>query len=284
MKRHFMAIFAVLALLSMATLIFSQALPQVKASGSSMIYGCRDWGNTDTQKAVCTSMCQNIKSAFQSNAYFTSIGNNYGPYTTKDMVLQQANYNQQHYSWNTVFYVGHSAINQLPSPQTVTVYMNGHPNDPDLVDNQVYPNTGSGNHYFVFWWSCASANYIGSGSPSPWQLAYCWTHKDSSQLSSDGYNSPSGSACYIGFQYASPALDSVDPFAWANYGAFVSDFYYCAAQSHLSIKASLDASAQYITSNPYWTLRNLQLYQGYYYQGWFCYIKVFGNGNMVIPY
>jgi hypothetical protein len=164
--------------------------------------------------------------------------------------------------------------------------MNLHPYTEDLLDYTIWPNTGYYTHYFVFFWSCGTANYIGAADPNPpWQLAYCWTHRDGGAISSDGYTNPWGGAAYIGFQYGSPALSSYDQYGGVyNYGTFVQKFYEYAAQGHQSINTALNNAAKYITGNPQATLQSLQLKQGYDVQGMWSYIRIFGNGNMKIPW
>lgn len=265
----------------------SSSIPTVQAYGSSQTYGCRDYGNTDLEKQVCTTMTESIRSSFASNNFaYGYVQNYYGPATAADFILTRASIAQQSYSWNTVFYVGHSGIDQLGTPQHINVYMNLHPYTPDLLDYNVWSNTGYGTHYFVFFWSCGTANYIGAADPNPpWQLAYCWTHRDGGAISSDGYGNPWGSACYIGFQYGSPALCSYDAYGGVyNYGTFVQKFYEYAVQGHQPINTALNNAAKYITGNPQATLQSLQLKQGYDVQGLWSYIRVFGNGGMTIPY
>ncbi|MFA5364793.1 MAG: hypothetical protein WC325_06385 [Candidatus Bathyarchaeia archaeon] len=252
-----------------------------------MIYGCRDWGNDFDEIVACTFMCSSISVFFANTQVFSSVANNYGPYTTQQMVLNQAAWNQQYYDWNTVFYVGHSQIDQISAPQHLTVYMNSHPTPPDLIDYQIYPNTSEGDHHFVCWWSCGSANYIGSGSPSPWQLAYCWTHN--TQLSSDGYSNPwsigNPPTCFIGFQYGSKPLSDIDPNgAIYNYADFVEKFYYYAVYDHQTLNDALDLAAKYVMGDDEATLGSLELKQGYYVGDQWSYIRVFGNGELVIPY
>jgi hypothetical protein len=232
--------------------------------------------------------------SFTANSYFWWDANLYGSLTTQSEMLSVTYSQEQNYGWNTALYIGDSIFpsNQYPGPpQNLWLY----PNDYDITHQQIWDfyidmATGQGTHYFVFLWSCGSANFIGAGQPTQygqaWGMAYCWTKKDGGMISSDGYGNPWGSATFIGFQYGSPNLDQKDP-NYPNggtYSTFLQRFYYWAVQQHRPINDALNRAAQDISGNPQATLQSLKLKTGYYVQGLWSYIRVFGNGNMVIPY
>jgi hypothetical protein len=102
-------------------------------------------------------------------------------------------------------------------------------------------------------------------------------------MSTDGWDDPdSGDYCFIVFQYASRGLCEYDPIGWANYGEFVSWFYYYALYYHFSINDAINAAASAILVDGGFT--NCELYYGYEVEGFSCRMRIIGNGNLELPY
>ena len=130
--------------------------------------------------------------------------------------------------------------------------------------------------------------------PSAVGMPLAWT--GTAGMSINGYNSPDyGSYCYIGWEAVSPYMVNPTGYDSLQYKWFPYYFYRYAlgldnGPTHHTMKQSLD----YVTSKilgPGYTFGNSKLYNGYWVQvtgdgmtgWWYCRMRVFGNGNIVLP-
>jgi hypothetical protein len=125
-------------------------------------------------------------------------------------------------------------------------------------------------------------------------MPYAWT--GTLALSKDGYMSAdSSNYCFISFQNHSPWLQDTQFPATTGlqYGYFPYYFYQDAmGTTHATIKASLDYACQQLYG-PGVTFQSSQLHTGWWEQlwdnstnlgWWYNSMKVYGNGNMILPY
>ncbi|MGB9853891.1 MAG: hypothetical protein ACPLRY_03670 [Candidatus Bathyarchaeales archaeon] len=166
-----------------------------------------------------------------------------------------------------------------------------------VVDRDLYGHPGP-KHRFTFIYTCMNGDLIdgdkigfvdtenGTGIVG---MPYAWT--GTVNLSHDGYANPWGEDCYIGFENISKWLcDNSFGDGSKNYGDFVRRFYVHAGSHHDEISWALDmASYEVLGVYPF---DETWLYNGYdvYVPGdppmggnWFSRMRVFGNGDMVLP-
>ena len=161
---------------------------------------------------------------------------------------------------------------------------------------------GGSKERFTFIWTCSNAalmdldndnigdtyGYIDPLNTGLVGMPYAWT--GITTMSQNGYASPdSSNYCYIGFENLSRDLTNNVEFGAYNhnYGDFVRYFYYHAATEHHSIITSLNEATRDASNNNLTYFWQTDLYNGYYEvneQGNFsCRMRVFGNGNLVLP-
>lgn len=114
-------------------------------------------------------------------------------------------------------------------------------------------------------------------------------------MSTDGYSSPSGSYCYIGWENISPFMIN-ETANDVQYKWFPHYFYRYALGidnngEHATIAESLDYAALRVFGSQ--TFDATELYSGYWvykdaegdnYDGWwYCRMRVFGNSNLILP-
>ncbi|MEM4244030.1 MAG: hypothetical protein QXP44_04445 [Candidatus Bathyarchaeia archaeon] len=110
-------------------------------------------------------------------------------------------------------------------------------------------------------------------------------------MSTDGYHSPSGSYCYIGWENISPFMVNPTNYNGKFYKDFVNHFYRYAlgidyGPTHHTIKQSLDYAT--LMTLGIQSLDDTTLYSGYWDPGpggwWYCRLRVYGNSNLILPY
>jgi hypothetical protein len=274
----------------------------VQAYHGSSVYGNVDYNPPDDQERESVVFtCNNIQYCFDQRPSSWRSVNYCGANTTRTNMLDRTLFCEQNYDWSTAFYTGHSAIDQLEAPQHCGLYPNNYDGTNHIWDNSIWGRIINYNHEFVFLWSCGSANYIGGydtvpPTMGPWGMAYCWTGKDDSLLSDDGYGDPwsyNGNTSFIGWQYESRGLKYIEPGAYSDYALFVSHVYYYTVVSNWPINDALDQAARNIRQNPAATFASTELYLGhdipnpaypdYGPPTFHCYMRVFGNGDMKLP-
>jgi hypothetical protein len=173
-----------------------------------------------------------------------------------------------------------------------------------IEDDILYTKTGSKNQ-FTFIWTCVNADWMseslqmnanhelvpgftinnyyfydsyGTGLVG---MPAAWTHDF--DMSSNGYANPdTGSMCYIGFENTSKGLCDNSEFITSNYGEFVRDFYYYALVEHQTIRYALNHA---MDDNGVSSFGVSWLNQGYWDSyGYYCKMRVYGNGNNILPY
>ncbi|MDR2699986.1 MAG: hypothetical protein LBC12_04145 [Nitrososphaerota archaeon] len=119
-------------------------------------------------------------------------------------------------------------------------------------------------------------------------------------MSTNGYTNPSGSYTYIGWECNSPFMGNNPPSGTSSTGAMYYNYPYYFYRfalghdnkgNHGTINQSLDYAARMTfgkdASNKDYTFSTSVLNVGQWRQesaGWFyCRMRVFGNGNMVLP-
>ncbi|MCL1969898.1 MAG: hypothetical protein FWF66_00260, partial [Candidatus Bathyarchaeota archaeon] len=166
-----------------------------------------------------------------------------------------------------------------------------------VVDTTLSSYTGA-KHKFTFIWTCVNGGTTVNGVSNYGYtdangrvvgMPLAWTQK--TNLSKTGYTNPDGSGyAYIGFENTSKYLTDNRDFINGNYGDFCRQFYYYAFVQHLPIKTSLDRATQDVMANPKVTFASTSLYNGYWFTNTVhgitsrCYMRVIGDGNMVLPY
>jgi hypothetical protein len=182
-----------------------------------------------------------------------------------------------------------------------TLHYNYYDNSGDnngIEDSALYPHTGA-KHYFTFIWTCANGDLF--SNPLNGQLCYGYTDTQNSSgivgmpyawtkttsMNQNGYLSSTGSYTYISFENTSLQLKDCSEFVNYNYGDFVRCFYYHAIVDHQPVSAALDSA---ISDMGTWrnSFDDSQLYYGYIRNAngidWQCKMRVYGNGQMVLPY
>jgi len=172
--------------------------------------------------------------------------------------------------------------------------------DQAVNDYEIWPKTNSSVIYFIFIWSCAQGKEIGSYHASYWisQSIYyagtgaagmpcAWTHRNYTQMSSDGYANPdNGPYCFIGFEGWSKPLSEQITGTNKNYGDFVKNFYQNLLQNGRSINQASRAIWGYMGVQYF---DDTVLYNGYWDSVpgrglWFGKMHVYGNGGNTLPH
>lgn len=260
------------------------------------------WGTPCTvsniyEKAAMSDACSNISSLINGRTGWTGY-NYYDGSTTSDNVYYFSDTvrSSPYVSFLATFHVG----DMYPEIRSGTRHYNYYDSSGDgngIEDTDLYSHTGS-KHYFTFIWTCANGDLF--INPITSQLCYgyddtqnysgvvgmpyAWTKTTGMQ---NGYDNPSGSFTYISFENVSKALSDSSEFIYKNYGEFLKCFYHHAIVDHQSINAALDSAMDDMGT---WrdSFDDSELYTGYNvwvngieYQ---CKMRVYGNGNMVLPY
>jgi len=167
-----------------------------------------------------------------------------------------------------------------------------------IEDVDLYPHTGA-KHYFTFIWTCMNGDLF----RNPLNGQFCYGYNDTQNssgivgmpyawtkttgMSQDGYDDPSGSFTYIGFENISKQLKDSSEFITKNYGDFVKHFYYHAVVEHRTVNLALDHAMDDMGTWRH-SFGVSELYTGYnvWHGGieWQCKMRVYGNGDMVLPY
>jgi hypothetical protein len=162
-----------------------------------------------------------------------------------------------------------------------------------ILDKDLVSYTSAKNK-FTFIWTCtngwvnipSSINYYyyldTSNNTGIVGMAYAWTQKNN--MCTTGYISPDNSGVtYIGFENTSKWLSDNSDFKTRNYGDFCREFYNNLF-NHDSVKTSLDKASAYSMGGSTYKFSNTVIYNGYWDSGYFCRMRVLGDGNMVLPY
>ena len=134
-----------------------------------------------------------------------------------------------------------------------------------------------------------------STPPTVVGMPLAWT--GSSSLSINGYNSPDyGSYCYVGWETISPWMVNPTGYNGVQYKWFPYYFYRYALGIdnygvHANIKSSLDYAARMVFG-PRYNFGNSKLASGEWVNStgiglggwWYSRMRVFGNGNLILPY
>ncbi|MCW4024282.1 MAG: hypothetical protein NWF01_04510 [Candidatus Bathyarchaeota archaeon] len=206
-----------------------QAIPDVDVK--SVIYGSLSGQFVNETVDEITAM-QQLANAVTNYFYFAGYDatNAFGAQTNGDTILSNTYNFARGYDYVAVFYHGHMHGEHSYWCPVCNVTWS------DIASRTTWTN------FFVWSWSCMSAQQWGSW-PDNYGLPYAWT-KDL-EMSNDGYSYPSGNHCYIGFEYASPALSSQS--FEDNPGLamdFIINFYNYALVGGYSINDALDQAAQ----------------------------------------
>jgi hypothetical protein len=148
---------------------------------------------------------------------------------------------------------------------------------------------------FTFIWTCVNGglNINPSGGYYTYDnqnkvvgMAFAWTQKGN--MATNGYLSPDNSGvAYIGFENTSKYLTDNSDFKTYNYGDFCKEFYNKLYVNHYSVKEALNAATAKVTGGSSYYFSNTVVYNGYTDPagtGNTCRMRVFGDGNMVLPY
>ncbi|MCL1969850.1 MAG: hypothetical protein FWF66_00005, partial [Candidatus Bathyarchaeota archaeon] len=165
-----------------------------------------------------------------------------------------------------------------------------------VVDTTLSSYTGA-KHKFTFVWTCVNGGTTVNGVSNYGYtdangrvvgMPLAWTQK--TNLSKTGYANPDGSGyAYIGFENTSKYLSDNSEFGPTyNYGDFCREYYNNLLVKKFSVKDSLDAAAK-ATGGPSYKFSNTALYNGYWFTDTVhgitsrCYMRVIGDGNLVLP-
>ncbi len=169
--------------------------------------------------------------------------------------------------------------------------------NPGVIDAELYLYTGA-KHKFTFIWTCVNGGtsingvnnygYMDSYNRAV-GMPLAWTKQ--TNLSKNGYANPDSSGyAYIGFENTSKFLSDNSDFKSYNYGDFCKEYYKNLYVNHYSVKESLNAATFKVTGGSSQYFYNTALYNGYTFYSSVhqmtstCYMRVIGNGNMVLPY
>jgi hypothetical protein len=222
-------------------------------------------------------------------SYFNTVGYDYSTYNGTNSATVYANIenDQENYERVAIFHFGHMA-------GPATYYGNS---DNDIIYHNTvdqHTNGYTDKHFFVFLWSCFSADNnassLPSASPDPNYMAQSWTQR--ANLNIDGYHNDNGPAdCFIGFNGSSPGLGfTIFENSYVYGYEFIDRFYYRAlVQGHYSVHDALNQASYDLFNDEF---DNSPLYTGYntwwpgseeaearYYHGQ---MYVYGNSNIFL--
>lgn len=236
-----------------------------------------------------------IETNFNNHGY-ENVSNFFGAETQRDPFYNSVDYCESNYDFTTVFYKGDAYYMNLTHPHNHTLlYDDDGPigNFTDWIfDYDIYDKLSSCTHDFVFLWACGTANWIGGFTEDySWGMAASWFN--TTDLSEDGYDDPDpGFNVFIGFEnFSKPFLEPTN-YSSFDYGNFASYFYYYAlvynqtAGGRNSINDALNFAALDTMGKSF---SQTILYGGYTYthtdnSTWQSRMRIFGNGNITIPW
>ncbi|MCW4002587.1 MAG: DUF2341 domain-containing protein [Candidatus Bathyarchaeota archaeon] len=273
--------------------------PEETRNYASLIWGTGNYnlgpdGEYDESQAVCA----NIYTYFGNTLRYNKLNNYWGAATQPYCFYNNISYCEVNKEYATLFYKGPIHPNvQCGVPGCTFTHYGVYDWEGDAIkDYEIYSATGGSTSKFdfVFIWACmhGSSNFIGghSGTHS-WGMCHSLMGETNATLSANGYASPDGSGrCFISFDGISINFKNVTGYGSYDYGDFADRFYYYALNGY-SINDALDAAARY-THGSIYDYDEIQLYyptKGYWMdnpQGggvMKCYMRVWGDGNHVIP-
>ena len=227
--------------------------------------------------------------------------NNYGSSTTASNVYQNSQLIQGNSAYDLLatFHVGdfYSIPNYNGNGVKHYAYYVDSQYNPGVIDAVLYDYTGA-KHKFTFIWTCVNGgttvngvNTYGYFDSSGYAVGMplAWTKQTT--LSTNGYDAPTPSAyAYIGFENISKFLSDDSEFGPTyNYGDFCREFYYNLLVQHRTVKTSLNYAAATVLGSSLYDFADTNLYNGYTFHSTVfnmtsqCYMRVIGNGNMVLP-
>jgi len=243
------------------------------------------------------------------------IGNNFfGAMTTATNVYQVSDIIQgsADYDYLSTFHVG-DMYPTIISGTRHYAYYGSQGADNGIIDTNLYPHTGW-KHLFTFIYTCTNGGLIDIDGDGDYDfygfvdmqndtgivgMPFAWTH--TTDLSWDGYDDPDYSGyVYIGFENISKWMCDSSEFINYNYGEFVKRFYYYSMVYHSTINTALNWAMLDMTSGEE-NFGASGLYNGYWarnpafdpsqnstyptnWEWWWSRMRVFGDGNMELPY
>ena len=157
----------------------------------------------------------------------------------------------------------------------------------DIKDAYIYNQTSYNKHDFVFLWACGTARFY----PSWWcetcqaytGMPYSWTRDNNMAL--DGYTETydDDDETFLGWSWGSPNFVNAEGCkAGKSYGDFVELFYENLMQHNKNVKDALDSAAVAVFAGAI-SFANSPPRTGVYIEGDYSYLKVYGNGDQVLP-
>jgi hypothetical protein len=293
-----------------------EAAAVFRSTGGLWWFEQSGWPN---ETAVSFAVGLYIFGCFHSPPYDYKIYYNAGADVTKSNILSMIEYANSDFDYatffifaNGVYYTDYDVIYYVVWPYgfpiyyiPVTHYKFYDALNASISDREIgWITYGGSTLHFVFLWTCVQANEIGSYHDSYWiyypyywyqgtgatGMPYAWTHRNYTQMSSNGYASPdTWSYCFIGFKgFAMPISEPIPDSGGKNYGDFVKRFYYHALEEGYSINNALDYASQDVFGVN--RFNQTTLYNGYEkYLGeelgtWSGKMCVYGNGNNYLPH
>lgn len=295
-----------LAILLTTYLLTCNALPSVQGAKHVSVAWGPAWHPTTYQPGYNQTWFDNYEQPAQSSLTSHIIGlvpltgpnwvgkNNYGTTTTASNVYanSQAIQSTSSYDFLATFHVGDFYSTYINGIRHYAYYGNGGTST-GIIDRDLATYTGA-KHKFTFMWTCVHGGlninpsggyYYLDSNGEVVGIAYAWTQK--SNMATNGYTSPDNSGvAYIGFENTSKYLTDNSEFITYNYGDFCKEFYNNILFQHRTINKSLDAASAKVMGGSSYTFASTVVYQGYADPagtGNTCRMRVFGDGNMVLP-
>jgi hypothetical protein len=250
------------------------------------IWGDREISKTATEKHMQDMIASNVSTFFSNGGYTTS--NYQGQYTTRTNILAQIENSEDNYDNDAIVYFDHGVGDSNPYDEDNWHYQVLDNNGVSVFDSDIYPLIDEKMH-FAFINTCLSANltygegYHPNGTGTAIGMAYAFTHCIvGDNMSSNGYTSPSGNVCYIGFPWGSASLSQqVDEVLYYNW--VWTFFWYALTYNQASVNWALDQASlmlyeQYFGSTDLYT--GFTAIWGDFNWGYNCKMVVYGNGNL----
>jgi hypothetical protein len=305
MKKTVALTFCMLLLVALVLSVFIMSLDDEAGShdggnGDSafIIWGTLDYANEtfmggEPELNASRDVCEAIHSTVLDTQQFGYCKNFWGNDTQPDQVYGNVSYCEENYDFTAVFYKGHSIggycdVEDCEFGEHWTLYAaEGYGNE-YIMDYLIHDRMSSGNHDFVFLWTCGygAEDLKGDIDENGHSVGMMASWMDTTDLEADGYASPDGSNhCFIGFDVYSIFFINKTGYGSFDYGDFASLFFQYALIDGWTINDALDAAAE----ETHWqsSFGDCQLYTGYVMldpydpgQTVMCYMRVWGDGNL----
>jgi hypothetical protein len=236
---------------------------------------------------------------FNDTERYDPCDNFWGQCTTPPNFYIHIHAYDQEFSFNTLFYKGHTRNGTIVTNHNgtnhYTIY--GYTNNTydQIYDTDIYASIVNHQFYFVFLWTCQCGNEKGgwnATSQQPWGMPYAFMGSAVNDMSEDGYTNSSDDAdrCFISFQHTSMNFYNRTGYSGGyQYAHFVYEFYQYLLDGHTVNDAINSASINTCGSD----FEDCELNTGYVFTTYFedrppypdadCRLRIFGDGNMVIP-